>query len=148
MGEHSRQIRWPSTGSDAGPVQPGCHVAARPHAAPGMLSLSLDLVVHAMGIIRPIERQTISYQPLAEVSAVHSAGCDSWSSEMGVQLTGPRAMKASRSFAFFRAASILQTIFAPAELCAFGRIDTPQPNACAMNFYCVAIDHTGLAGEV
>ena len=39
--------------SDADPVQPRRDVAARPHAAPGMLGLSLHLIVHASGIIRP-----------------------------------------------------------------------------------------------
>jgi hypothetical protein len=34
-------ISWPSTGSDASPIQPRRDVGARPHAAPGMLGLSL-----------------------------------------------------------------------------------------------------------
>jgi hypothetical protein len=51
-------------------------VAARPHAAPGMLSLSLDFIVHAVGIIRPVECEPIAYQPLAKVSTGHTASCD------------------------------------------------------------------------
>jgi len=65
-----------ATRSDAGPIEPRRDVAAGPDAAPGMLGLSLDRVVHASGIIRPVECETVADEPLAKVSAVHSASCD------------------------------------------------------------------------
>jgi hypothetical protein len=54
-------------------------------------------------------------------------------------------MKAARSF---RAAAILETVRAPAELRAFGRVDAPEVNMRAVNFQCVAVDNAGLAGQI
>jgi hypothetical protein len=47
-----------------------------------------------------------------------------------------------------RAAAVWIAILASAELRTLGRIDAPQPNARAVNFQRVAIDHTGLSDHV
>ena len=41
-----------------------------------MLGLSLVLIVHAVGIIRPVECETVADEPLAEISVADSASCD------------------------------------------------------------------------
>jgi hypothetical protein len=61
-----RAISWVSTSSDADAVQPRSDVTARPNTAPGMLGLSLDFIVHAVRIVRPVERQTVADEPLAD----------------------------------------------------------------------------------
>jgi len=67
-----RTSGWLAACSDADPVQPRGDVAARPHAAPGMLSLSLNSIIHAPGIIRPVERETVADEPLTQISVAHS----------------------------------------------------------------------------
>jgi hypothetical protein len=34
------------------------------------------LIVHASGVIWPVECETVADEPLAQVSAVHTASCD------------------------------------------------------------------------
>jgi len=47
-----------------------------------------------------------------------------------------------------RAAAVGIAVFTPTELRTLGRIDAPQPNARAVYFQRVAIDHTGLPDHV
>jgi hypothetical protein len=42
-----------------------------------VLGLSLDLIVHAVGVIWPVERETVADKPLTKVSAVHGASRES-----------------------------------------------------------------------
>jgi hypothetical protein len=43
---------------------------------------------------------------------------------------------------------VLKAIFATTKLGIFGSIDAPEPNARAMDLYCVAVDNACLAGKV
>jgi len=47
-----------------------------------------------------------------------------------------------------RAAAILETVLAPTELGALGRIDAPEANARAVNLECVAVDDAGLPDQI
>src|SRR6516162_6489242 len=137
--------------SDAGPIEPRRDVAARPHAAPGMLGLSLDFIVHASRVIWPVERETVAHEPLAKVSAVNSASCD----RAPVLIRRDRCA-ANRSagnelvkiVCCLCAASVLKAIIATTKLGTFGSIDAPKTNARAMDLYSVAVDDARLAGEV
>jgi hypothetical protein len=47
----------------------------------------------------------------------------------------------------FRAASVLQAVFAPAKLVALGCVNTPEPNAPTVDFEGVTIDNARLSLE-
>jgi hypothetical protein len=47
-----------------------------------------------------------------------------------------------------RATTILQTVLAAAQLAAFGRVDTPEPNARSMYFQRVAVNGAGLTHKI
>ena len=47
-----------------------------------------------------------------------------------------------------RPTTILQTVFAAAQLAALRRVDTPEPDADSMNFQCVAINDAGLTSNI
>jgi hypothetical protein len=116
-----------------------------------MLGFSLDFVVHAVGVIGPIERETVADKPLAEVSTAHGASRDC--APALIQRDGCAANRSASDEAVkiircLRAASILKAIFASAELCAFRRIDTPEPNTRAVNFQRVPIDDARLPKQV
>ena len=70
------------------------------------------------------------------------------SGEIGVQLTGRLAMKASRSLAAFAPHRYCELSAPRAQLSALGRVDAPKPNASAANFQRVAVDDAGLPGEI
>jgi hypothetical protein len=42
----------------------------------------------------------------------------------------------------------LQTVLAAAQLAAFRRVNTPEPNAHSMNFQRIAIDDAGLPNKI
>ena len=137
--------------SDAGPIEPRRDVAARPHAAPGMLGLSLDLIVHASRIIWPVERETVADKPLAKVSAINRASCHG--APVLIQRDGCAADRSAgnetvKIVCCLRAASVSKAVFATTKLGAFGSIDAPKPNARAMDLYRVAVDNARLAGEI
>lgn len=45
-------------------------------------------------------------------------------------------------------AAILQAVITAAQLRALRRVDAPEPNARAVNFECVAVDHAGLSDQI
>ena len=57
-------------------------------------------------------------------------------------------MKCIKVVCGLRATTVLQTVLAAAELAAFRRVDTPEPNANSMNFQRVAIDDAGLTNKI
>ena len=48
----------------------------------------------------------------------------------------------------FRATSILQAVFAPAELAALWRVNAPKADARSVDFQRIAVDDAGLPGEI
>jgi hypothetical protein len=116
-----------------------------------MLGFSLDFVVHAVGVIWPVEREAVADKPLAKVSAVHGASRDS--APVLIQRDWRTANRLTRDVGVkiircLRAASILEAIFASAKLRAFGRIDTPEPDTRAVYFQRVPIDDARLPKQV
>ena len=116
-----------------------------------MLGLSLDFIVHASRVIWPVERDTVANKPLAKVSAVNSASCDS-----APVLIRRNRCAANRSagneyvkiVCCLGAASVLKAIFATTKLGALWSIDAPKTNARAIDLYGVAVDNARLAGEI
>jgi hypothetical protein len=66
---------------DARPIQPWVDIAALPDSSAQAFGVALGLTILAFGVLRPVQRKAVAHEPF------------------GTQLTGRRAMKASRSFA-------------------------------------------------
>ena len=116
-----------------------------------MLSFSLDLIVHAPGVIRPVEREAVADKPLAKVSAIHGASRDSAPVLIQRDRGAANRLATDEGIEIIRclgAASILEAIFASAKLRAFGCIDTPEPNTRAVYFQGVPIDNASLPQQV
>jgi hypothetical protein len=55
---------------DAGPEQPRLNIPANPYPAPRVLGIALRPIVLALGILGPIERESVAHQPIGKVNAV------------------------------------------------------------------------------
>jgi hypothetical protein len=116
-----------------------------------MLGVALGRSVLALRILRPVKREAVADQPLAEIGAVHRAGRNSPS--VLIQRDRDAAHRSTRDESVeivrgFRAAAILLAVVAPAELGSLGRVDAPQADARAVDFECVTVDDAGLAGQL
>jgi hypothetical protein len=77
-------------------------IAALPHSLAGPLRFALSAVISVFRVLGPIQCKAIAHAPFAEIDAGNRTGCDRPTVSIKVareQLTGHRAMKASRSFA-------------------------------------------------
>src|SRR5712671_5915253 len=61
---------------NASSIQPRLNIAARPHTAPGMFGVALRRAVLALRILRPVECQSTTNQPVPEIDAVNQTRCD------------------------------------------------------------------------
>jgi len=66
-----RAVTRPSALPDARAKQPRLNVAACPHASPGMLCIALRLIIFALWVLRPIQREPVAYQPIRKVNAIN-----------------------------------------------------------------------------
>ena len=136
--------------TNAGAIEPWFDVAAFPYSPAGAFSIALGVIVSAFRVLRPIQRKPLANKPFAEIGAADRAGRNR--PAVRVEVKG-RAVDRTPSnecikvVCRLRAAAILQAILAAAELSAFRRVDTPEPDAYAMNFQRVAIDDAGLTNE-
>jgi hypothetical protein len=60
--------------SNADPIEPRLHVNAFPHSAPGQLGGALIGAVLALGILRPVQRETVLDQPFPEIGTADRTG--------------------------------------------------------------------------
>jgi hypothetical protein len=116
-----------------------------------VLCLTLDGIVFPLGVLGPIQRQTIADQPFAEVDAIDRTR----RYRPPVLIEGdrdtahrPAGNEGVEIIGGFRPAPILQTVPAPTKLTAFGSVHPPEADARAVDFKRVAIDDAGLAGEI
>jgi len=92
-----------------------------------------------------------SAQAVAEVCATDRTGCDRAAILVEAKryavdgAAGDESIKIVRGL---RAATILQAVFAAAELTALRSIDTPKPDARSMYFKRIAVDNAGLSNEI
>ena len=94
--------------------------------------------------------KAIAYKPFAEVGAVHRTRRRS---PVLVQRYRDAAYRSARNgrveiVRSLRPAAILQAVLAPAKLAAFQRINSPETNARAVNLQRIAVDDTGVAGQI
>ena len=104
-----------------------------------------------MRVLRPIHGQAIPHEPFAKIGTADRAR--RYRAPVAVEIDWIAAHRPPRdecieAVGCLRAAAVWIAIFASAELRTLGRIDAPQPNARAVYFQRVAIDHTGLSDHV
>ena len=144
-------IGGPSTCPDADAVQPGLNVGAFPDAAAGLFSSLLGGPVLARRILRRVERKAHLHQPFADVRVVNLTG--GYRAPVAVQANrgavhwppGNECIERVRSRG---TAPVGQAVLPAAELAALWRIDTPQPNARAVDLDRIAVDYASLADEI
>jgi len=134
--------RFPAS-PDADAVKPGLDIAPCPHPSPGVFSFALDGVISAPRISRPVDCETVAHQPFAQIDIADRASCHC--PPILVQRDGDAVQRPSRNKSVeivrrLGPAPILETILASAKLTAFRRVDTPEPDAGAVNLQRVAID--------
>src|SRR5215471_12379016 len=146
-----RAIGWVTSGSHANPVQPRLDVAAFPHSAPSLLSFALNCVVSSVRVLRPIHGQSIPHEPFAKIGTADRAR--RYCAPVAVEIDWIAAHRPPRDECIevvgcLRAAAVWIAVFAPAELRTLWCIDAPQPDARAVYFQRVAINHTRLPDHV
>ena len=139
-----------SVGADTGPVEPRFNIAALPYPAAGALRVALSGVISALGELRPIQRKPVVDEPFAEIGAAGRTGRDG--SAVLVEVHGHAADRTPCNEGIqiirgLRAAPILQTVVAAAELGALRRVDSPKADPRSVNLQRVAVDDAGLPNE-
>jgi hypothetical protein len=88
----------------AGPILPRLNEAPFPNAPPFPIRFGLRVDVRALAVLRPIEREPVSDEPIGDVRTGNSANSHDALITAFVDIdavTGRRAIMASRSFAAF-----------------------------------------------
>lgn len=73
-GESTRVIRtntWLPAPLDALAIEPWHNIAASPYSAPHVIGFSLRVVVLALGVAGPVERESATDQPLRDINAAN-----------------------------------------------------------------------------
>ena len=104
-----------------------------------------------MRVLRPIHGQAIPYKPFTKIGTADRAR--RYCAPVAVEIDRIAAHRPPRdecieAVACLRAAAVGIAVFTPTELRTLGRIDAPQPNARAVYFQRVTIDHTCLPDHV
>ena len=104
-----------------------------------------------MRVLRPIHGQAISDEPFAKIGTADRA--PSYCAPVAVEIDWiaahrPPCDECIQVVGCLRAAAVWIAVFAPTELRTLWRIDAPQPNARAVYFQRVAVDHTRLPDHV
>lgn len=136
---------------DACTIEPRLDVGSLPESLAGTLSLALSLAISALRVLRPIQRNATPYKPFSEIPACDRAGRDGpairveadWNTIDGT--AGNEGVKVVRRL---RTATILQAVFAAAQLTALRCIDTPKPDTRSMYFQRIAVDHASLSDKI
>lgn len=140
-----------STCADACSIEPRLHVAALPDTLAGALSLALSFTIPALRVLGPIQRKPVAHKPFPEIPSRDRAGRNraairveaDWNTIDGT--AGNEGVKVVRGL---RTATILQAVFAAAQLAALRCINAPKPDAHAMHVQRVAVDHAGLSDKI
>jgi hypothetical protein len=129
---HRPNRRRLSACADICTIEPRLDVAALPDSLAGALSLALSFVMPALRVLGQSNARPFctSHSPRSLAATEQVATVRPYGSRLtGTQLMGRRSMKAA------------------AQLAAFRCIDAPTPDAHAMHFRRVAVDHAGLSDK-
>lgn len=140
-----------SVRTDAGPIKPRLDVASFPDSPAGAFGVALSAVISAFRVLRPIQRQAIANKPFAEIGAANRTGRDRpsiWVEAQRQAINRTTSDEGIEVVCGLRAAAILQTVLAAAQLAALRRVDTPEPDAYSMNFQRIAINDAGLTNKI
>ena len=142
---------WLSIRTDAGTIEPGFDIATLPDSRAGTFGVALSAGISAFRVLRPIQRETLAHKPFAEIGAADRTGRDGaaiWVEAEGRAVNRTPGNECIKIVCRLRATTILQTVLAAAQLAAFGRVDTPEPNARSMYFQRVAVNDAGLTHKI
>jgi hypothetical protein len=142
---------WLSIRTDAGAIEPRLDVTALPDSPAGSFGVALGATVSAFRVLRPIQRQALAHKPITEIGASNRTGRNRpaiWIEAEGRAVNRTPADERVKVVCCLRTTTILQTVIAAAELTAFRRVDTPEPDTDPMNFQRVAINNAGLTDKV
>jgi len=140
-----------SVRADAGAIEPRLDITALPDSSPLTLGVLLVRAISAFRVLRPIQRKAAPHQPLAEVVTSDRTVRDRAAILVEAERHTIDRAASNKSIKVVRGlctATILQTVFATAELTALRRIDTPKPDPRSMYFQRVAVNHAGLSGKI
>src|SRR4029077_2076921 len=118
-----------------------------PHPSPGAFGFTPRIIVLSLGILRPVQSETIAHEPIPQVGAAHRA-CRH-SATVSVQrywqaIYRPPCDEGVQIVRRLCTAPIRQAILAATKLATFRGIDSPKANARSVDFKRVAIDDAGL----
>jgi hypothetical protein len=116
-----------------------------------MISLPLRPIIFAFRVLRPIQRETVAYEPISEVHTINRTGRNGPTILIEIYWRAIDRSRCNESVKFIRllcAASILKTIVSPAKLTAFRSINPPETNARSVQFERVAVNHRRLTDQV
>jgi hypothetical protein len=102
-----------------------------------MLRLALSLAVLPFRVRRPIQREPIANKPLRNVVATNRTyrNCPPVLIQVHRRaISRPSRNEGVKVFRCLCAAPVLQALIVATELSRFGRIDSPQANARAVDF--------------
>ena len=104
-----------------------------------------------MRVLRPIHSQAIPHEPFTKIGTADRAR--RYCAPVAVEIDRIAAHRPPRDECIevvgcLRAAAVWIAVFTPTELRTLWRIDAPQPNARAVYFQRVAVDHTRLPDHV
>src|SRR5262249_45228093 len=126
-------------------------VTSFPDSPAGALGITLSFAISALRVLRPVQRQPLAHKPFAEIGAADRTGRNRaavWVEAAGRAVDRTPGNECIKVVCGLCATTVLQTVLAAAELAAFWRVDTPEPNADSMNFQRVAINDAGLTNKI
>ncbi len=150
-----RALAWPASSPEASAVAPRLDKASSPDSYAGLLRPALGVLVLALGVFRPIERMAVGDKPVSDIGAgrPNCAGRDRAPVPVSVNrrathgpLDGPYQTGERRRR---DAPTLVQlAVVVPTELVALWSVDTPEPDALAVDLDRIAVDHAGLPNYV
>lgn len=104
-----------------------------------------------LAVLRPIEREPLTHQPVGEVHAASRAHRNAAAIPIAVNLdaTGDAATdEIVECIRGLRAAATVRCVRIAAKLAALGRVDAPEPDARSVDFERVTVDDAGTANKI
>ena len=130
--------------TDTSSIQPRLNIATFPHPSSGMVSLPLRPVIFAFRVLRPIQRETVTDEPISEVGTINRTRRNGPTILIQIYRRAINCSLCNESIKIVRrlcSASILKAIVSPAKLAAFRSINPRETNTRSVQFERVAVDH-------
>jgi hypothetical protein len=132
------------------PIGPRLRETTCPHAAWLPLGLGLRRCVAAFAILGPVEREAVSHKPISNIRPTD--GADRYRALVSVAIyldtvDGATINQVKQRIRCFLPAAVVVAVRIVANLIGFGRIDSENPNADAVNLDGVSVDNRYLADQ-